>query len=453
MASILFIGIVLLSSCKKKADEETPITDVAHQDYDAALLNLIEIASDGLGTAYFTLPASDNYAAIPQDPISPMTAAKVELGKLLFHETALGVENSLEEGQGTYSCASCHHSWGGFQACVQQGIGEGGIGFGINGEGRVFNPDYPLDSIDLQPLRTPSAMNGAFQPVTLWNGQFGANGPNKGTEHLWGMGSPVFNNQFGHDGLETQAIAGLTVHRMLVDEDVLASLPEYQAMFDAAFPEWPESTRYSRRTAGLAIGAYERTLMSNEAPFQDWLKGDNDAMTDNQKKGALLFFGQANCVACHTGPALNDMDFHALGMTDMETSATTYIGPDHTMANYGRASFTRNPEDKFKFKTPQLYNLKDSQFYGHGGNYTSVQEVIEYKNAAVKGNPNCTDEQLSEHFVPLNLTDEEIGQLVDFIENALYDPNLIRYVPDNLPSGNCIPNNDPISVYDQGCVQ
>ena len=63
---------------------------------------------------------------------------------------------------------------------------------------------------------------------------------------------------------------------------------------------------------------FERTVRANQAPFQRWLRGDRKAMSIEEKEGALLFFGKAQCDACHSGPALNSMTFHALGMADLE---------------------------------------------------------------------------------------------------------------------------------------
>jgi cytochrome c peroxidase len=98
-----------------------------------------------------------------------------------------------------------------------------------------------------------------------------------------------------------------------------------------------------------------------------------------------------------------------------------------------------------------LYNLRDVSFFGHGGNFNSVREVIEYKNAAKAQNTEVPGTQLSPLFKPLNLTDEEIDQLTLFLENALHDPNLDRYVPEATPLGSCFPNADPQSQIDLGC--
>lgn len=448
---ILGACVLVLVQCRK--DRELPPEPEVPVDYDTPLQDAIDEATGGLGNDFLKLPSSFDYTSIPQDPTNEITSVKVELGRLLFHESGIALNPRMDGiGDLTYSCASCHHSWAGFQANKQQGIGEGGIGFGNAGEGRVFNPEYPLDSIDLQPLRTPSALNTAYQDVMLWNGQFGAQGVNEGTEDLWPPGTPIWNNHFGHSGVETQAIAGLTVHRMVVDEGLCEEYLEYQDLFDEAFSEWPEINRYTARTAGLAIAAYERTLLANEAPFQMWLDGDESAMTDKQKRGATLFFGKADCASCHTGPALNSMTFYALGMDDMEGNGTYGASSDDT-ANLGRGSFTGDPDDDYKFKTPQLYNIADSPFFGHGGTFTSVKDVIEYKNAAMAENPNVPASQLATEFEPLGLTAAEIDDLTEFIENGLRDVNLLRYVPEELPSGNCIPNNDPLSIIDQGCFE
>ena len=97
-----------------------------------------------------------------------------------------------------------------------------------------------------------------------------------------------------------------------------------------------------------------------------------------------------------------------------------------------------------------MYNLKDSPFYGHGASFSTVKEVIEYKNAGVKENVNVPDSQLASQFKPLNLTDEEINSLILFIENSLRDPNLERYTPSRLPSGLAFPNNDSQTIIDLG---
>lgn len=427
------------------------LDDQAEMGLDRQLHHALELAADGKGVQHYVLPESHDYAAIPQDPRNPLTYKKVELGRLLFHESAMGVRPRVPGNEKKYSCSSCHHAAGGFQANLLQGIGEGGLGYGFAGESRRPDPSTILDSIDVQQIRTPSALNSAYQEAILWNGQFGGTGINAGTEIGWVQGKPTFTNYLGYQGVETQAIAGLKVHRMDCDSaTMMAASTDYKSLFAYAFPALAEANRYSRENAGLAIAAYERTLLANRAPFQRWLKGDLYAMGETEKEGAVLFFSKARCYKCHNGPALNSMAFYGLGMADLVGQGIYGTNPDDA-AHKGRGGFTQRPEDMFKFKVPQLYNLKDSQFFGHGGNFNSVRAVLNYKNKGLPENPNVPASQLASEFVPLGLTDHEVSAIVEFIEKSLYDPELVRYEPSRLPSGMCFPNNDAVSRADRGC--
>lgn len=443
--AVLFAYALVFQVGCKKPDPVDPGNAL-----DNALASSLIDASGGRGTGWYLMPESDNFSKIPQDPANPLSTAKVELGKLLYHETGLALNPKYGQAIGTYSCASCHHAPAGFQANMAQGISDGGIGFGFAGEGRVMDPSYPEDSIDVQPIRTPSALNTAYQEVMLWNGQFGATGPNEGTDAQWAYDSPKEVNHLGYQGLESQAIAGLEVHRMEIDPVWMQAYPEYMDLFDQAFSDVPANERISRENAGLAIAAYERTLLATKSPFQQWLRGNSEALTDQQKRGAVIFFGKAQCSSCHNGPALNSMEFHALGMKDFAPGAQLQIDPSK-LPSLGRGEFTQNADDDFKFKVPQLYNLKDSPFFGHGSSFTSLTQVLEYKNEAVKEHDDVSNNQLAEGFIPLDLTQQDIEDIVQFIEHGLYDPDLSRYVPDALPSGNCFPNNDATSQTDLGC--
>ncbi|MEL6671156.1 MAG: cytochrome c peroxidase [Bacteroidota bacterium] len=442
--SLAFILCVALFSCQSPDDLVS-----ADEPLDTRLTQLLNQAADGQGLQAFMFPPADQLAIIPQDPKNPLSAEKVALGKLLFHETGLARNPQNTEGMLTYSCASCHHVDGGFQAGRRQGIGDGGVGFGQFGEGRTMHPLYLESELDIQPIRTPSALNGAYQPLMLWNGQFGAGSLNQGTENLWPDDTPIATNRLGYEGLETQAIAGLGVHRLVID-DHLRQDPDYQQLFAAAFPNLAENDRFTPEQAGLAIAAYERTLLATEAPFQRWLQGDQDAMSETEKTGAILFFGEAGCVSCHQGPALNEMAFYALGMGDLEGNGIYGTGPDEKTKR-GRGGFTGAAEDMYAFKVPQLYNLKDSPFYGHGGTFNSIREVVAYKNAGIPQVGGMPASILAADFQPLGLTSEEVDALTIFIERSLYDPSLYRYVPQDLPSGQCFPNNDASSKIDLDC--
>ncbi|MEO0341271.1 MAG: cytochrome c peroxidase, partial [Bacteroidota bacterium] len=413
-------------------DDNTFLTD-----FDDQLAQNLRLIGGTDWRGQFTLPASDNYSAIPQDPLNPITAEKVALGQLLYHETGIGTAPEDNKGMATFSCASCHFAEAGFQAGRWQGIGEGGMGLGANGAARIKDPDYTIADIDVQPVRTPTALNVAYQRVMLWNGQFGATGPNNGTEAFWTPNTPKAVNHLGYEGVEIQAIAGQAVHRLEIDTNFLKQY-NYMGMFDAAFPNFSRENRYTAETAGLAIAAYERTLLPNQAPFQRWLKGEAAAMSDLEKQGGALFFGKAQCAPCHGGPALSSEAFHAFGMNDLsQNEQETFKTPDNDPSNLGRGSFTGRVEDNYKFKVPQLYNLHDSPFYGHGASFTSIKDVVDYKNRGEKQNERVPNGVLSGQFRSLGLTDMEVDAISAFLENALRDDQLTRYLPPNLPSGNC----------------
>lgn len=414
------------------------------------LQNRLAQLSPGNNLDYFILPAGDDLANIPQGVANPLTPEKVALGKMLFFETGLAQDSKYADGFGTYSCGTCHVPSAGFMPGRKQGIADGGAGFGFNGESRGQMPSYDEYELDVQGARPLSMLNVAFVTNSTWSGKFGANHANADTEHLWGVNdASTEGNHLGMDGLETQNIEGLKIHRMRITEGCLDSLG-YLPMYDAAFPDIAKEERYTHLTTSFALSAYIRTLMADQAPFQMWLKGDENAMAEDEIRGALLFFDKAGCYRCHQGAALNAVEFHALGVKDLYEAGGLATGPND-LRNLGRGGFTEREEDMYKFKVPQLYNLKDSPFYFHGSSKYSLWSVVEYFNAGIPENPNVPESQISPYFQPLGLTEEEKRELTLFLSRSLHDPNLQRYVPESILSGNCFPNNDPASREELGC--
>lgn len=255
---VLLLTAILLS-CDSSGSVEKDDTELNDQ-----LENLITLEGQRR-LENFVLPESDDFVNIPQDPKNPLTAEKVRLGQLLFHEPALSLMAKHASGIGTYSCATCHHALGGFGAGRQQSIGDGGSGWGVRGELRSTSNDYTLDEVDAPSLRSPSILNSAYQRVMLWSGAAGANGPNKNTAAFWNDSDDTRINHLGYDGVETQAILALNTHRMdRIAEGIVASNPTYQQLWNQAFPAEPVS--YEK--AGLAIAAFERTVLANKSPFQ-----------------------------------------------------------------------------------------------------------------------------------------------------------------------------------------
>lgn len=439
---LFFFLLVFVLSCTKDQTSDT-------LEYDTKLRDYISVASDTGDPSYYILPSSNDLANIPQDPRNVLTREKVELGKQIFYDTGLAMEAVKASGMGTYSCASCHLPTAGFRPGSAQGVADGGIGFGVNGDGRAKSQEYAEDELDVQSARPLSLINVAFVTNTFWNGQFGATGVNVGTDRVWGLREDTDLNNFGFQGIETQNLIGLKNHRIAINKTLLDRYG-YTPFFDRAFPSVEPKERYSRELASLAVSAYIRTILSDEAPFQNWLKGDDNAMSLEEKKGGIVFFGKGNCTNCHVRPNLGSLEFHALGVKDMYQSPS-FNTDESDRRNLGRGGFTQNPEDNYKFKVPQLYNLADAPFFFHGSSKRTLEEVVDYKIDAKTENPNIPQEKLSSQFSAINLTTEERANLLLFLKNSLRDPNLERYAPDEVLSGFCFPNNDPQSQIDLGC--
>lgn len=435
----------------------TPVARVEPEDTDSLegqVRAAIRAASGDRGLAAFRLPHSADLASIPQDPLNPLTPAKVALGQLLFHDTAFALNGRLNDNE-TWSCATCHHAAAGFKAGVRQGIGNGGIGFGAFGQQRVlatgFDGNAEADSErmpDVQPIASPSILNSAWQDVMLWNGQFGnsLNGivnNHVARERLLAAGTPKAFNATGLSGVEVQAMAGTGVHRLrFSDHSPLQVNDVYRGLWQAAFDDeaLPELMG-----AGMAIAAYERTVIANQAPFQRWLRGEPGTMNESQLRGAQLFFGSAGCVDCHRGPALSseagamaEQMFMALGFSDLDANNPTLAGQVDEATRLGRGGLTGLAHDNYRFKIPQLYNLADAPVLGHGGTFTSVREVIEYKNQAVAQHPDVPLSALDTRFRPLGLSESQVSDLTAFVRDALRDPALARYQPEMVPSGKCV---------------
>lgn len=440
---VLSLSVFTLTACVR--DEAVSAIDTELER------TLLRISPNGTLNDYM-LPDGSNLAGIPAGIGNPLTPEKVELGKMLFFETALG-RDALTEGQlRTFSCATCHVPEAAFTAGAAQGIADGGIGFGTFGSGRIMDETYAEEDIDAQGARPLSMLGVAYVENSMWAGRFGSTGDNAEVEEVWGVHDPSTEvNHLGLSGLEAQNIEGTIVHRMSTDAYLLDTLG-YRAMFDHAFPTLQGEARYGRVAMSFALSAYIRSLIPNEAPWQDWLRGDRDALTEQQKRGALLFFGKAGCVRCHDGPALNGNTFHAIGVLDLcdIPGGARRTGLDDPR-NLGRGDFTRRPEDLYAFKVPQVYNTKDMPFYFHGSSHTDLRSVVEYFNEGVGDNPRVPAANLSDFFHPLGLSEQEVDDLTEFLAEGLYDANLQRYVPEAVLSGNCMPNNDPVSRTDMGC--
>jgi cytochrome c peroxidase len=198
---------------------------------------------------------------IPAPKNNPVTAAKTELGQMLFFDPRLS-------GPSTMSCATCHNpslSWG------------DGLPTGIGSAGNHLA------------RRSPSILNLAWAEALFWDGRA--------------------------DSLEQQAVGPIQAPGEMNQSmpqllGSLKSIPGYRQAFEAAFP----GEAISDVTIGKAIATFERGVVSAKAPFDRWIDGDENAINESAKRGFVTFNTKAHCAACHSGWRFTDDSFHDIGL-------------------------------------------------------------------------------------------------------------------------------------------
>jgi cytochrome c peroxidase len=198
-------------------------------------------------------------AAIPFPPDDPYTAAKAQLGRMLFFDPILS-------GPGTRSCASCHDPGLSWSDGLPRAIGQKQLA-----------------------LRTPTLLDVAWVPVLGWDGKFRD------------LESVAFGPMLNPDNMANS------------EAEVLRRLqanPGYVQAFAKVFPD----EGITRITIEQALATFERTIVPGMSPFDRWLAGDSTAIDAAAKRGFDLFNGKARCAACHEGPALTDFSFQDIGI-------------------------------------------------------------------------------------------------------------------------------------------
>ncbi len=313
-----------------------------------ALCQFVLILALVFGAASGTVRADDPLGLpevkFPEDN-SP-TAEKIALGKQLFFDTRLSSD-------GRVSCATCHDPKRGFGGADPFSDGVNAVKVGRH---------------------TPILINVALQKTQFWDGRA------KSLEKhvLWPLQAPGEMNMPLKQAVSTlNGIAG------------------YRAQFRQVF-----NTDATGDGLIKAIAAYERTLLSGDAPFDRYQTGDNQhGMSEAALRGMKLYFFKANCKECHPPPNFTNDQFHNIGILNNDP---------------GRLIVSGKEEDTAAFKTPTLRDIKLSAPYMHDGSMTTLEEVVEHYNKG--GNPHP---QLDVDLVPLNLTDEEQADLIAFLKEGL----------------------------------
>ena len=306
--------------------------------------------------------------------VNPLTRAKIELGRQLYFDTRLS-KNS------TISCASCHNPIEGYTAHTEFGVGIDGQEGGRN---------------------SPVAYNRILSGAQFWDGRV--------------------------DSLEAQAVGPIAnpTEMGFTNEGVVERLSQiqvYKRQFDAIFGE------VTIDRVGQAIATFERAIVTDPSPWdyyeallpfealdEEDIADDEDLaekyamltagaeanpMSDSAKRGRDIFFTEkGNCTACHVGANLADEKYHNLG-----------VGMEKEAPDLGRFAVTGNEQDMGAFKTPTVRNVAFTAPYMHDGSQQTLEEVVEWYNKGGHPNPH-----LSDKVRPLNLTDQEKSDLVEFMK-------------------------------------
>ena len=246
------------------------------------------------------------------------------------------------------------------------------------------------------------------------------------------------------DSLEIQARSAMQAPvegngKPYVVEMRLRLIPEYVARFRQVFgSEWPQMD-----DAWRAIAAFERTVVSDprQVPFDRYLAGDHNALSDAARRGMALFEGKAGCIRCHYGALATDEGFHALGVPrqplfdanplvqvavrwqnrQRDVPSAVYRDLDEDLGRYYQ---TRDKADIGKFRTPSLRELKYTAPYMHNGVFATLREVVDFFDAGGGETPNK-----SPLLRPLGLSDEEKNDLVAFLAALSMERPMIVAVP------------------------
>jgi cytochrome c peroxidase len=275
-------------------------------------LTLVAYSHPGLTQAETQPPSAPRGAPLPRKVPAPRdnptTAEKVALGKQLFFDPRLSGDNKM-------SCATCHRPDRSFTDGLPLSKGAGGKTLTRN---------------------TPSLLNVGFYSTFHWDGRVSS----LEEQALLPIQSPDEMNQ-DLDELERE----------------LNAVPGYVKQFQAIF-----ATRVTRDSLAKALAAFQRTLVTGPSPYDRYLAGHQDALSDEARQGMELFFGNAGCASCHRGPLLSDEKFYRLGIS----------------RDRGRGLITGKKEDNYKIRTPSLRNVARTGPYMHDGSFKTLYEVVTF---------------------------------------------------------------------------
>jgi len=327
------------------------------------------------------VPVEATRAIAPAD--NPQTPAKIALGEKLFFDGRLSVD-------GTVACSTCHDPAKAFTDGRP-------VSIGVHGRAGQRN--------------APTILNALYNKTQFWDGRV------KTLEEQAAL--PIINpSEMGQPNMDA-AVAKI------------AALPEYQQAFRGVFGNPPNTADLLR-----AIASYERTQFSFDSPFDHFMAGDKNAISDSAKRGWALFNSKARCNKCHAltdkkpDPTyFTDNDFHNIGIgiirhnvaaeaceAEQSLNSGNTIDVDRAaiesgLSVLGRFLVTKKEADTAAFKTPGLRNVLMTAPYFHDGSQATLWDAMDHYN---KGD-GLNDPWLDEDIQPLALSEAEIDDVVAFL--------------------------------------
>ncbi|GAB3421643.1 c-type cytochrome [Massilia agilis] len=414
-----------------------------------------------------------------------------DVGRLLFFDRISNLHNDN-------TCAGCHAPTNGFGDSQPMAIGI---------QSNLLVGPHRLGPRNQR--RTPTVVNVAFYPRLMWNGRFAALsgdpfnnalgyqfplpegvskfGPNNSRyPHLLVAQAHMPPTELNEAAGFTGVLDGINPRLQVFDDGKGMRVPgldasgwRNDAIRDVVVQRLNAVPEYVQKFGGpvdidmfaKAIAEFEFTLVRANAPLDRFARGDTGAMTVSQKHGALLFFGKANCVACHgvrgeSNEMFSDFRMHNIGVPQIAPAFgpgkgnTIFDGPDEN-EDFGLEQVTGEIGDRYKFRTSPLRNLAVQPAFFHNGAFVRLEDAVRHHLDVIASLKNydaakagvapdlvgrtAPVDKVSATLDPklgkaVALTEQEFADLVDFLRNGLLDERvkpgeMCKLVPDKLPSG------------------
>ena len=312
-------------------------------------------------------------STIPALTDNPVTPQKIDLGKALFFDPRMSAS-------GVFSCNSCHNLATGGDDNMPTSIGHGW---------------------QKGPRNSPTVLNAVFNEAQFWDG--------RAADLAEQAKGPV---QAGVEMANTPANVVATLN----------SMPQYQDWFKASFPGEDDPVTFDN--FAKAIEAYEATLIT-PAPFDAFLNGDDNALTDEQKEGLALFM-DTGCASCHNGVNIGGTGYFPFGL--IEKPGADVLPPD----DRGRFAVTETADDSYVFRAAPLRNIDQTAPYFHSGKVWDLEVAV-----AIMGTSQLGTE----------LNDDEVDKIVAFLGSLTGEMSQVTYpvLPTETldtprPTGEVVPN-------------